>query len=169
MVLVLLTLSCARTRDTSTLQVETTNEVVPDTSAVPLNGLYTFENYLTNEVYDTSLFEVIDYSCAVIVEPTADQILEMRREYGEDDFYIVADDNMWYQANAIGLLDSLKIVRLTVRKPCITFYGHEGQWTMNVRKRGALPWNLIFFNIDKKPIIVSTVDLTAAEITTYFN
>jgi hypothetical protein len=166
----LLLMSCARTKDTNTFQAdEDKSALIPDTSAVPVNGLYILENYLTSHVADTSELEIVDYDCAVVVDPTEEQIRTMRAEYGEEDFYIVADDNSWYKGNAIELLDSLKIHSITADKPFISFHGQQGQWTLNLRKPGALPWNLIFFHTQKKPEIVSTVDLKPSDISAYFN
>ena len=103
----LLLICCARTKDTNSVQAdEGKAELIPDTSAVPVNGLYILENYLTNLAVDTSELEIVDYSCAVLVDPTEEQIRVMRAEYGEEDFYIVADDNSWYKGNATKLLDA---------------------------------------------------------------
>ena len=33
----------------------------------------------------------------------------MKKEYGEDDFYTVADDVMWYNGQMLEVIDSLKI------------------------------------------------------------
>lgn len=167
---VMMLISCARTKDTNTVQADEVKvELIPDTTAVPMNALYVLESYLTSHVPDTSELEVIDYNCAVLVDPTEEQIRIIGVEYGDEDFSIVADDNSWYKGNAMGLLDSLKIHSITARKPFISFHGDNGQWTLNLRKRGALPWNLIFFNVHKKPAIVSTVDLKPADVTGYFN
>jgi hypothetical protein len=166
----LLLMSCARTKDTNIFQMdESKAELIPDTSAVPVNGLYILENYLTSHPADTAEIEVVDYDCAVLVDPTEEQVRTMRAEYGDEDFYIVADDNSWYKGNAIELLDSLRIHAITANKPFISFHGEKGQWTLNLRKRGALPWNLIFFNTRKRPQIVSTVNLKPADVTAYFN
>jgi hypothetical protein len=38
----------------------------------------------------------IDFDCAVLIYPTEEEIDKMKKAYGEDDFYVIADDNNWY-------------------------------------------------------------------------
>ena len=58
-----------------------------------------------NEFFEIKLTE----KSVVGISPDSIQIVEMKKEYGEDDFYTVADDIMWYNGQMLEVIDSLKI------------------------------------------------------------
>jgi hypothetical protein len=128
---------------------------------------YDVKNYITVDP-DESKTETIDFDCAVLIYPTDEQIEEMKRQMGEEDFYIVADDNNSYQGIAISLLDSLNIKMVTAKDRYLKLQGHNGSWTLDIRKENFLSWNLIFFKRTKEPEVVSTVDLTIDHVKEYF-
>jgi hypothetical protein len=166
----ILMVACARTKDSQTQTMESTISHLEfrDTTRVGINQLYSLESYLHDQPLDTALVNEINFDCAVLVYPGDEQIQQMKREYGEEDFYIIADDNNWYHTTSIRLLDSAKVQTITPRKQFVRFVGDEMAWTLNLRRKGSLSWNLIFFNHTKKPEVVSTVDLTMEEIKAYF-
>lgn len=153
------------------------NDDVIDTSssekvytALSLNEykeMYDIQNYVTPKV-DDSRTEIIDFDCAILIYPTDEQIEEMKKQMGEDDFYIVADDNNWYQGTAIGLIDSLNIRKFTASERYLVLKGNNKSWTLDIRKDNSVPWNLIFFKRTKEPKIISTVDLTIEQVKEYF-
>jgi len=83
----------------------------------------------------------------------------MIKEYGEDDFRVIADDNNWYQSEAMALLDSLQIKTIYVHKPYIKFIGSQQSWTLNMKRKGLPAWNIILFNEEKIPEVVSAIGL----------
>ncbi|MFZ6013053.1 MAG: hypothetical protein ACOYXT_22110 [Bacteroidota bacterium] len=110
----------------------------------------------------------IDSAAAIIIYPTDEQLRRMENEYGGD-FSTIADDNSFYYSNAIGLLDSLKIKTLNAETPYLKLVGDDDQiWFLDIRQEGAPEWNLIFFHPQKKPEIVSVVDLTREKVAKYF-
>lgn len=127
-----------------------------------------FQEYLDYGAIDTAKLLVIDYDCALLVYPTEEQIEEMKKEYGEDDFYAIADDANFYQGTAIGLLDSLKVKTVTATKPFVRFNGVRSTWTLNLKKKGLPKWNLIFFKTKEEPAIKDAVGLTAQDVNNYF-
>jgi hypothetical protein len=129
--------------------------------------MYDVQSYVTTKVED-SRTETIDFNCAIFIYPTDEQIEEMKKQMGEDDFYIVADDNNWYQGTAIGLIDSLNIKKVTAWERYLTLKGNSNSWTLDIRKENLPAWNLIFFNRTKEPKVVSTIDLTIDQVKEYF-
>jgi hypothetical protein len=131
-----------------------------------------FESYINLENYivadaDTSNVQEINASCAVIVNPTGDQMQSMEKEYG-DDFATMADDYSFYQSEAIIKFDSAKVKVVNAEKRFVKLIGKSGSWTLDLRKDGAPEWNIILFNIDKKPQVSSAIDITYEKVGEYF-
>jgi hypothetical protein len=129
--------------------------------------MYDIQSYITTKV-DDSRTETIDFDCAILIYPTDEQIEEMKRQMAEEDFYVVADDNNWYQGTAIGLIDSLNIKKFTARERYLILKGNNKRRTLDIRKDNSVSWNLIFFKRTKEPKVISTVDLTIEQVKEYF-
>ncbi len=134
-----------------------------------LDKIYKLESYIEKSKIDNSKLQNINFDCAILIYPTDRQISEMKKEQGEESFYTVADDNMYYQGTAIGLLDSLKIKTITAEKTYLKLTGEKNSWTLNLRKKGLPAWNLILFKKDKEPQVISTVGINENQICEYFN
>ncbi|MGQ0829367.1 MAG: hypothetical protein ACT4ON_13345 [Bacteroidota bacterium] len=102
---------------------------------------------------------LISDACAIFVSPTDKQIDSIKATMPEEDFYIVADDNMFYISKARDYLKSQKV----------KIYDKESVGVLKFRKTdgnvselqlSGLFWKLILFNGKKKPTIV---DITAIE------
>ena len=164
--------SCSKTADTSS------NLQHADTLKNKVDSITTFEfdydaqfkldNYLTTDSFDEKTNDLIDFDCAILIYPTSEQIDEMKRNEGEEDFYIGADDSNWYQAMAIEKIDSVGIKTITARGRYLRLRGKNKTWDLDIRKKNLPAWNLIFFNPTKEPKIISTVDLTVDETKNYF-
>jgi hypothetical protein len=128
-----------------------------------------FSNYLVEDLGYSGDFQEIDSTCAVLIYPTNQQVDKMKKEYGEEDFYIVADDGNYYQGTAVGMLDSLKVSSISAEKNVLKFVGKDTLWLVDIRKEGAPEWNIIFFNRKKSPEVVSVADLTYEQIIEYFD
>jgi hypothetical protein len=139
-----------------------------DTASVAVNDLFELKSYLDDQKVDTASLQTIDYRCALVIDPTDEQIQEMKKKYGEDDFYTMADDGNYYQATATKLLDSLGIKTVWANKPFVRFIGANKVWTLNLGRKGLPVWNLILFNKNKEPKIVGTAGLTTEAIDNYF-
>ena len=131
-------------------------------------SLFNLESYLVNNLTDNSTLEIIDIDCAILIYPTVDQINEMKENEGEEDFYIIADDNNWYQAMAIQMVDSVGVRKKSASGQYLRLKGQNKTWDLDIRKNGFPQWNLIFFKRTKEPQIISTVDLTVEQIREYF-
>lgn len=140
-----------------------------DTTSYDYDSYFKLESYLAKNKIDNQNFEVIDFDCAILIYPTVEQIDEMKKEEGEEDFYIGADDSNWYQAKAIDMIDSVGIKKITARRQFLRLKGKQETWDLDIRKKNLPTWNLIFFKADREPKIISTVDLTVDEVKRYFN
>lgn len=158
--------------------VQSVSPVVPDTLVVEgteeesnFEDVFKLDNYLVKGGVTEKDLHQISESVALLISPTHEQIEEMKKEYGEEDFYTVADDNSYYQGTAIGMIDSLGVKMIGDKSRFIRFEGRDGKsvWTLDIRKKGAPPWNLIFFHTDKSPEIISTVDIDSEKIKAYFD
>lgn len=109
----------------------------------------------------------IDSPCVIMVNPTPEQVSKMEEEYG-DDFATIADDNSYYQAEAISKLDSASVKVIFAEKRYVSFVGQNETWTLDLRKEGAPEWNVIFYNPQKTPEIMSAIDVTYDRINEYF-
>jgi len=143
-------------------------QVNTDTVRVNVNDLFKLDSYLDNKIVDTVSLLSIDFDCAFIIYPTDEQMEEMKREYGEEDFFTIVDDGSYYHGTAISLLDSLQITTVSATKPFVKFIGTDKTWTLNLTRKGLPAWNLIFFKRNREPEIIGTADLTADEINNYF-
>ena len=128
--------------------------------------MYDLQSYLTD--VDSPNMEMIDFDCAILIFPTEEQIEGMKKDYKEEDFYIVADDNNWYQAKAIEIMDSLSVRQITAKERYIKLKGENKTWTLDIRRDNLPSWNLVFFKRTKEPQIISVVNLTAETTRDFF-
>lgn len=84
----------------------------------------------------------------------------MREELGED-FYVVADDAMWYRAATYETLDSLRIPYVAVGRGRARFRvrGRDQLFDWSQRKES---WFLVLYNGRDAPRISADLDLAAA-------
>jgi hypothetical protein len=164
------TKSSRETSDSTTKTVDTISQLpTVDTARFDYDSYFKLESYLTKNKIENEKFETIDFDCAILVYPTIEQIEEMKKEEGEEDFYIAADDINWYQGQAIDMIDSVGITNTAATGQFIRLKGKQETWDLDIRKKNLPAWNVIFFKTDKEPKIVSTVDLTVDEVRAYFN
>jgi hypothetical protein len=172
-VCLILVASCGPPK-TETQAADTLAEEVEDTTLVPAGfregdyESYTrLENYLPDHD-DESNAQWIDSTCAIIITPNETQITHMEEEYGEE-LATISEDAMFYQAQAMTTLDSLKVRIKRADKNLLKLRGKDQIWTLDVRKEGAPEWNIIFFAVDKKPEIIPAIDVSRETIDEYFN
>jgi len=137
----------------------------PVYSALTLDEYKEFYNSDTTNILSDL---IIDFDCAVLIYPDEAEIDKMKKEYGVDNFYIIADDNNWYQGMVIEMLDSLGIKKATVHGDSLRFKGESRTWGFDLKRDSLTGWNVILFSRTKGPQVVSTVDLTTQQISDYF-
>ncbi len=160
---------CTRTRENK-LSTETDSLIIDSLKTEPFDydAQFKLETYLVPEQIDTSKIQVVDTDCAILIYPTPEQIEEMKKKEGEENFYIGADDSNFYQGQAIGLIDSLGIKTLTANKQFIKFTGERNSWTLDIRRKDTPAWNLILFKKSKMPQVEPTISLTIEKLQSYF-
>jgi hypothetical protein len=131
-----------------------------------------FESYTNLDNYrasggDTSNIQLIDSTCAVVINPTEDQLKRMEKEYG-DDFATIADDYSFYQSEAILKFDSAHVKIINPQTRLLKLKNPSGTWLLDLRKDGAPEWNIILFSVDKKPEITSAIDVTYEKLNEYY-
>ena len=100
------------------------------------------------------------YSAPVVlfVQPDSAEVARLHRELGDEAFYTTADDAMWYQAQAVTLLDSLWIAHADTRRG-------EARFVIGGRTRPFgwqdvdRTWFLVVYDGSSEPVIASAVDL----------
>lgn len=136
---------------------------------VDYDSFFKIENYMASGVENDSIFELVNMDCAILIYPTVEQIEEMKKTDGEENFYIAADDANWYQAQVIDTLDHVGIKTIVASEQFLRLKGQERTWDLDIRKKNMPAWNVIFFKITKEPQIISTTDLTVDEVKAYFD
>lgn len=94
-----------------------------------------------NEFFEIKLTE----KSVVGISPDSIQIVEMKKEYGEDDFYTVADDIMWYNGQMLEVIDSLKINYTHTDKRLIRIITPKDRIEIN-NDTSETKWRYIYFN-----------------------
>jgi hypothetical protein len=111
---------------------------------------------------------VVDKQAAVFVEPDSMRIEKEKKKAGEEDFYVVADDYMFYTSTAHEFLDSAKLTTLDASgKKFIKFISsNKTHQILNINKLPELG-SIYFFDPTKK---AKQVDMTVIgeEYKSYF-
>lgn len=94
----------------------------------------------------------------LFVQPNSDEVRQLRQEIGNDQFYVVADDAMWYQAAARELLDSLGIAHADVRRGGARFMvgGRSKRFSWRNVDR---TWFLVVYDGHTQPSIAASIDM----------
>ncbi len=129
--------------------------------------LFLLESYLADGNFSENELQTIDSTCAIFVFPTEEQLENLKKTEGEDNFETILDDGNFYQAEAMRLIDSLGFNTITAESRYLTLRGQR-TWALDVRKKNLPEWNLILFQVDKEPIIVPTAGLGPEKILEYF-
>ena len=164
-------LSCGKTKET-TAESDTLKTSKPDSTKVgafDYDAQFKLENYLADEQADTSKVQSIGFDCTIVIYPTDEQIEEMKKDEGEEDFYVGADDSNFYQSQAMQIVDSVGIKTVMAKKQFLKFTGTEKTWTLDIRKKNLPAWNLILFKKNKSPLATPTISLTSEIVRAYFD
>ena len=128
------------------------------------------ENYLSSAKISENEMQVIGASSVILINPTEEQILEMKEAYGDDELASLMDDNSYFQSIARHILDSLGVKAYEGEKRFIKLAGENNKtWLLDMQKPGAPAWNLVLFNTRKDPEIVPAIDLTTHKVVQYFD
>lgn len=94
----------------------------------------------------------------LFVDPDSAERARLREEHGDEAFYIIADDAMWYRAEALALLDSLGVRHERVGRGQAYFrVAGERQVFDWSDVEGA--WFVVVYNGRDEPRIARPIDL----------
>ena len=108
---------------------------------IVLTLFYSCKTQNKNEFFEINLTE----KTVVGISPDSIQIAEMKKEYGEDDFYTVADDFMWYNGQMLEVIDSLKIQFVHTDKRLVRIITPKDRIEIN-NDTSQVKWRYIYFN-----------------------
>ena len=94
----------------------------------------------------------------LIVQPDSAELARLRRRLGDEAFTITADDAMWYQAQALELLDSLHVPHQTVGRGPLRFQV-RGQMKEYTWGDADGTWFALIYDGESEPRVSSGVDL----------
>jgi hypothetical protein len=103
-----------------------------------------------------------DYSepIVLLLSPDSAEVSRLQQELG-DDFFVVADDAMWYRAEAVAWLDSLQIPHVEVGRGTARFLV-DGRSRRVSWEDAAQTWFSVVYDGKAEPKISSDVDLREA-------
>jgi hypothetical protein len=101
-----------------------------------------------------------DHSMPIVllVQPDSAELRQMRARLGDEAFYITTDDAMWYQAQALQTLDSLRIPYATVTRRPLRFRvrGRMREYAWRDDARG---WFALVYDGRSEPKVTAVIDL----------
>lgn len=122
------------------------------------------QNKLHTDTEQTTLKSdtlIVDKWAAVFVEPDSLRIEKRKKEIGEEDFYIVADDYLFYMYKSYEFLDSIKLTIITTKgEKFIKFVHHDKM--QQIIQLDTIPelWNIYLFEPKSK---AKKIDMTNIE------
>ena len=96
--------------------------------------------------------------CVVFYQPDSLRIQKMKQAHQGDDFYIIADDAMWYKTQARDYLTQEGMKFIDANKKFISFQMEKGSKTIYTDSLEAA-WGLIMFDGIRPPLTTSLVDV----------
>lgn len=134
-------------------------------------SMYRTENYITERT--DSKVQTIAFDCAVVVNPSEDQILNLKKAIG-DDINIRNDIDKSTIISAKHseavrcMIESKGIRTLEATGQFISFVSEKRIWNLNVRKDSIPDWKYIFYKEGKEPLILPSLMLTVEDVEQYF-
>ncbi len=111
---------------------------------------------------------VVKNQTAIIIEPTDKQIEKRKKEVGEQDFYIGADDYIWYLNESYEIFRKNKLNVLNIKNDkIIKFEMKNGNNTILELNGESELWQIYLFDPNLKPKKIHMTD-SENEYKTYF-
>ena len=115
--------------------------------------------FSVTEVLQSNDSIIIKGACAVLFSPDSIKINHLKSLYGEDNFYILTDDNLWYLSEARQFLQSKKIRIVETEKERIQFIQSNGRKIdVNISNTDT-SWGYILFDGKKEPIKFDLIEI----------
>ena len=154
--IVLLCLTLASCGDNSHQDTASIKSTQADTKFQTDTTHHTLIASATNSANNDTL--IVDRQSAVFIEPDSLRIERLKNQVGEEDFYIGADDDLFYVHTSHEFLDSVKLKTLIAKDKKFLRFICSDQ-TEQVIRLDKLPelWSIYFFDPTKK---AKQVDMT---------
>lgn len=123
------------------------------------------QKLLAVETNDSTM--IIRENHAVFLWPDTIEIKEWQEKYSESDYDEVIFDMTYYFGMAGELLDSLNISQIRCDKKFLVFVKSDKSEIKINRKETK--GDMVFFNVDKEPIIAWAIDYRQDSVKSYFN
>lgn len=104
---------------------------------------------------------ILEDNTLVLFEPNSDEIKELKKKHGDNDFYIIADDVTGYLANITEQLDLKKIKYITTDKAVVNF--KKSNLFVNKNKLES-KWSIVYLNKNKKIDAVAPVNFDISNV-----
>ena len=100
----------------------------------------------------------ISTDIVVFVSPDSTGIERLKTGHGEEDFYVIADDEMYYRSIAYDLLDSLDVAYTFIERRPLRFVV-DGKVVEYSWSDVEAAWFVVVYEADSEPRITYSVDL----------
>jgi len=81
----------------------------------------------------------------VSIRPDDQSIAALGEKWGEEDFYVIIDDVMWYHSELMILVDSFNISQVNTDKRRIILRGNKKHWSIDMDTTEN-KWRYIYFD-----------------------
>lgn len=106
-------------------------------------------------------FTLITEKAGIFISPDTVEIERLKQEYGEEDFYTAADDNLYYEYEADKHLEQKGIKTIYPKTRYLKFKTSSGkEYFFDTKPESGPNWYLMLFDPSKNyPVIISTIDI----------
>jgi hypothetical protein len=113
-------------------------------------------------IKDTSLFYLINTSCAITILPDTNWINKQQQSMSEDTWNTIVDDNQFYESLAIEKLKAkgIKVTYIDYDKRYIKFKKSNNQYFVIDRNKTPEFWGFILFNGIDNPVFWKGDDIS---------
>ncbi len=125
------------------------------------------QSYLVNNASVKKDFLFISETCGIFVPIDTVQIEHMIKEYGEDDFYTIADDNAFYEYQAAEFLKKMDVKSIYPKIRYLKFKVNGDTVCLNTKSRFNTQGITILYKTNTLPKLYSSIEIEQ-EYNSYF-
>lgn len=122
-----------------------------------------------NKILKTTINDTLtvsDKNIIIFIDPNEIEIAELKKKYGEDNFYIIADDVAGYLANTTEQLELKKIKYITTDKKVI----HFKNTNIYINKEQLEnKWSIYYFDKNNKIKTIAPIDFDLNDLAVRYN
>lgn len=164
--IVIILLSCCKySSEKSESQTDSLNNVVMDkydSIDIAMQQSLNIKNYLVDNKEVNSDYLFITKNCGVFIVPDSIEISKMKKEYGDESFYIAADDNSYYDFEASQYLDSMRYKCIYPKTRYLKFKVNSDTICIDTKSKYRDGWLSILYKENKVPKFYYSVNIHEA-------